>query len=88
MVGLQVLEFTHFACTSEDINNLAYALMLKEARAKQLLPAMDKAGTFPTPRLLLSFPALVLCNCCGPRCFCFSSHGYMPLSSQGRQSCR
>lgn len=26
-----VLEFTHFGCTSEDINNLAYALMLKEA---------------------------------------------------------
>ena len=27
-------EFVHFACTSEDINNLAYALMLKEARAR------------------------------------------------------
>jgi adenylosuccinate lyase len=27
----QVLEFTHFACTSEDINNLSHALMLKEA---------------------------------------------------------
>jgi adenylosuccinate lyase len=25
-----VLEFTHFACTSEDINNLSHALMLKE----------------------------------------------------------
>ncbi len=35
-------EFIHFACTSEDINNLAYALMLKEARAVVLLPAMDK----------------------------------------------
>ncbi len=35
-------EFIHFACTSEDINNLAYALMLKEARAAVLLPAMDK----------------------------------------------
>jgi adenylosuccinate lyase len=35
-------EFIHFACTSEDINNLAYALMLKEARATVLLPAMDK----------------------------------------------
>ena len=27
----KVLEFTHFACTSEDINNLSHALMLKEA---------------------------------------------------------
>ena len=34
-------EFIHFACTSEDINNLAYALMLKEARTQCLLPAMD-----------------------------------------------
>jgi adenylosuccinate lyase len=29
----QVSEFIHFACTSEDINNLSYALMLKEGRA-------------------------------------------------------
>ncbi|MCI0508073.1 MAG: adenylosuccinate lyase [Gammaproteobacteria bacterium] len=35
-------EFIHFACTSEDINNLAYALMLKEARGKVLLPYMDQ----------------------------------------------
>ena len=33
-------EFIHFACTSEDINNLAYALMLAEARSEVLLPAM------------------------------------------------
>lgn len=38
----QVLEFTHFACTSEDINNLSHALMLKEALHGELLPAMDK----------------------------------------------
>jgi len=31
-------EFVHFACTSEDINNLAYALMLREARNQVLLP--------------------------------------------------
>lgn len=31
-------EFVHFACTSEDINNLSYALMLKEARDQVLLP--------------------------------------------------
>jgi adenylosuccinate lyase len=35
-------EFIHFACTSEDINNLAYALMLKEGREQALRPAMDK----------------------------------------------
>jgi adenylosuccinate lyase len=34
-------EFVHFACTSEDINNLAYALMLKDARESVLLPALD-----------------------------------------------
>ena len=38
----KVSEFLHFACTSEDINNLAYALMLKEARASVMLPAMDR----------------------------------------------
>jgi len=38
----KVSEFLHFACTSEDINNLAYALMLKEARASVLLPMMDR----------------------------------------------
>lgn len=31
----------HFACTSEDINNLAYALMLKEAQKNVLQPAME-----------------------------------------------
>jgi len=35
-------EFIHFACTSEDINNLAYAVILKEARAQALLPLMDE----------------------------------------------
>ena len=36
-----VSEFIHFGCTSEDVNNLAYALMLREARTQALLPAMD-----------------------------------------------
>ncbi len=36
-----VSEFIHFACTSEDINNLAYALMLREARTQALLPQWD-----------------------------------------------
>ncbi|WP_461480826.1 adenylosuccinate lyase [Porticoccus sp.] len=33
-----VSEFVHFACTSEDINNLSHALMLKEGRDQVLLP--------------------------------------------------
>jgi len=36
------LEFVHFACTSEDINNLAYALMLSRARDEVLLPALAR----------------------------------------------
>ena len=38
----QAKEFVHFACTSEDINNLAYSLMLKDARESVLLPALDQ----------------------------------------------
>ena len=34
-------EFTHFACTSEDINNLSYALMCRDARDTQLVPYMQ-----------------------------------------------
>ncbi len=37
-----ISEFIHFACTSEDINNLAYALMLREARNQSLLPLQDE----------------------------------------------
>ncbi|GBG32740.1 Adenylosuccinate lyase [Hondaea fermentalgiana] len=33
-------EFVHFACTSEDVNNLSYALMLQHARTDVLLPTM------------------------------------------------
>jgi len=36
------LEFVHFACTSEDINNLSYALLLEQARAAILLPKLDE----------------------------------------------
>jgi adenylosuccinate lyase len=35
-------EFIHFGCTSEDINNLAHALMLAQARDKVILPALDR----------------------------------------------
>ena len=37
----KVLEFIHFACTSEDINNLSHALMLQHARGKVMLPMLD-----------------------------------------------
>ena len=36
------LEFIHFACTSEDINNLSYALMLLDARNRVMLPKLDE----------------------------------------------
>ncbi len=36
------LEFFHFACTSEDINNLAYALMLRDCRAQLVSPLMNQ----------------------------------------------
>jgi len=38
----QHLEFVHFGCTSEDINNLAYALMLKHSRDEVLLPLVEQ----------------------------------------------
>ncbi|MGB5491191.1 MAG: adenylosuccinate lyase [Woeseiaceae bacterium] len=33
-------DFLHFGCTSEDINNLSYALMLRSARSEVVLPKM------------------------------------------------
>lgn len=37
-----ISEFVHFACTSEDINNLAHGLMLREGREQALIPLMDE----------------------------------------------
>lgn len=37
-----IREFVHFGCTSEDINNLSYALMLADARREVLLPMMQQ----------------------------------------------
>ena len=37
----RAIGFIHFACTSEDINNLAYALMIKEARDRHVLPLIS-----------------------------------------------
>ena len=42
---MQVSEFIHFACTSEDINNLSHALMLKAGRDTVLLPSLDNVIT-------------------------------------------
>jgi adenylosuccinate lyase len=39
------LEFIHFAATSEDINNLSYALMLAESRERVMLPKLDEMIT-------------------------------------------
>ncbi len=41
----QQREFIHFACTSEDINNTSYALMLKELKEQVLLPELTKLTT-------------------------------------------
>ncbi|MBF0628325.1 MAG: adenylosuccinate lyase [Magnetococcales bacterium] len=42
LVEERVLEFIHFACTSEDINNLAHGLSLVEARDQVVIPAMER----------------------------------------------
>jgi len=38
----RVSEFIHFACTSEDINNLSHAMMLQRSREEVMLPALDQ----------------------------------------------
>ena len=38
-------EFVHFACTSEDINNLSHALMLRDGISQVLLPAMQQLAS-------------------------------------------
>jgi len=40
-----LMEFVHFACTSEDINNLSYALMLKESMEAVVVPMMNEVVT-------------------------------------------
>ncbi len=39
---MAVSEFIHFACTSEDINNLCHAMMLRDGRDQVLLPELEK----------------------------------------------
>lgn len=43
-----VTEFIHFACTSEDINNLSHALMLKNGLEKVILPALEQVESAVT----------------------------------------
>ncbi|MBL6744347.1 MAG: adenylosuccinate lyase [Pseudomonadales bacterium] len=40
------IEFVHFACTSEDINNLSYGLMLAATRTTELLPLMQETVSY------------------------------------------
>ena len=40
--GEAICQWIHFGCTSEDINNLAYALMMKGARAQVLGPCLGR----------------------------------------------
>nr|QLG20358.1 adenylosuccinate lyase [uncultured bacterium]QLG20482.1 adenylosuccinate lyase [uncultured bacterium]QLG20582.1 adenylosuccinate lyase [uncultured bacterium] len=39
---MRINEFIHFGCTSEDINNVAHALMLKDGMAQSVLPSLDQ----------------------------------------------
>ncbi len=39
---MRITEFIHFGCTSEDINNVAHALMLKNGMTSSLLPGLDQ----------------------------------------------
>ena len=41
---VRVAEFVHFACTSEDVNNLAYGIALEEARRNTLLPLLESVA--------------------------------------------
>ncbi len=59
------IPFLHFACTSEDINNLAYAMMVKEARDQVLLPK------FEATRSQLS----ALAQTCGEKPMLSRTHG-------------
>ena len=54
------MEFTHFACTSEDVNNLAHALMLQSTLEHEVLPAMDElvAGLEGLAKELAAVPML------------------------------
>lgn len=57
---VKVAEFIHFACTSEDINNLSHGLMLKSSLEKVMLPALDRiiARLIELAHLLADVPML------------------------------
>ena len=56
----KVAEFIHFACTSEDINNLSHGLMLKNSRDRIMLPALEKiiANLLETAQQMADIPML------------------------------
>ena len=37
----EIKEYVHFCCTSEDINNIAYSLIMKDAKEHIILPLQD-----------------------------------------------
>lgn len=57
----KVLEFTHFACTSEDINNLSHALML-QAGLKEQVHGTGYAGGCACAHVLQPWRTLHACN--------------------------
>ena len=55
-----LLELVHFGCTSEDINNLSYALMLHHARADVLVPALERVRAWLVERAHTDAPVPML----------------------------
>lgn len=69
----KVMEFTHFACTSEDINNLSHALMLKAARDEHLLPSVPLT---PPPPCSPPAPTASSCPSLPLELLLYSRHQY------------
>jgi len=61
------IPFLHFACTSEDINNLAYAMMVKEARDQVLVPKFE----------IVKAQLSALADSCGEHPMLARTHGQM-----------
>jgi adenylosuccinate lyase len=59
---MAVSEFIHFACTSEDINNLSHALMLKQARDEVLLPKLNQLITELREMAHIHAPLPMMCR--------------------------
>lgn len=81
---LQIKEFTHFACTSEDINNLAHGLMLREALTKEILPLIDEvcddSSCYSTPPPLQEFEGTQMLQSRMDSCRAEPWHSYWRLT--------